>query len=306
MLKRTLLIAAVALFGSSFAAQAGEGERFPQGQTRSGVRGPEGRGSESGDRNRFRRSEGRGSGLFRDKHTSSPGEAYRNFTQNELKNVPLLQSQLEALSQIQQERSNMQRERNQVADDRSLSPDAALRKFHDLLRREDTLNERQKDLLSRMVRESEAVERQIGVRRAEIERTLALNSVPDLEDGDTPTTEQLERRSLRRTLRMYDFFQSRIKDLRQNPERLDLLHRFFRGIPPGDDGSEGKMVEQARRRLEEIQQEQGDLEKRLERLNGEVRELRQLLRVRPERGTHRQDESSTGTRPVTGRRQQDQ
>lgn len=278
MLKFRVIIAVVAIAGVSLSLN--------------------GRSPEDKDRGRFRHGGPQGSGFFRDRHTSGPGEMYRAFFQNELKNVPLLQQHLGALWQIQQKRLELQRERDQVADNRTLRPEVALRRFHDLLGREDKLNEQQKELFGQVIRDAGRIQQQITARRQQIEQQLGSSQVPDTGEGKAPSPEQIERKNLRRALRMYDFFQGRIEEVRKNPERIDLLNRFLRNVPPADEMAEGRMVDHARRRLEEIQREQQELEARLDHLQNEVRELRQMLRLRSERrdGPQRgQDERTTGT-----------
>jgi len=237
------------------------------------------------NRENHRHGSGRQGDFYRDGETTSAGESMRAAMMAELQHVPLLHERVTQVYEVQQERFKLQRERVRVADDRSLSPEAALRKFHEILRQEDRLNQRQKVQLQEFVRDAGAIRKQIEARRNGIEGRLSALNVPDVEEGQQPTPEQTERRNLRRSLRMYDFFYDRLKTIEENPQRVDLLNRLFRGGFSNEDGAEARITEQARRRMDEIHEEQVELQGRMQRLSQEVQELREMMRARERNAT---------------------
>ena len=210
--------------------------------------------------------------------TSSPLAVFRRLLQDEVKNVPALVPRLNELLEVQQQRNALQKQRAQVADDRSLSSEESLRKFHDLLKREDELNTQQKTVFESMLRDAPVIQKQIAERRKQIQQRIQeLGPQQPSENNEPPTLEQEEARSLGRASRFYEFLDSRVTSLQAHPDRLEMLNRFFKGMPNIEE-PDAQTIEKARVRLDQIQQEQDELADRLDKLEDEVRELRQFLR----------------------------
>ncbi|MGI8905855.1 MAG: hypothetical protein ACR2IE_05110 [Candidatus Sumerlaeaceae bacterium] len=216
---------------------------------------------------------------FRDPGSSSPLVMFRQFLRDEMKNVPLLAPKVSDLADIQQQRNVLQKERAQIADDRSLSSEQSLRKFHDLLKREDNLNNRQKSLLESFVNDAPRIQKQIAERRQQIQAKLKQLPEPLEDDGtEALTPQRTEARNLMQSARLYEFLDARMTSLQENPERVDMLQRFFKGMPNFDEPERGGGYEEARSRLQQIQLEQEKLSERMDRLDEEIRQLRQVLR----------------------------
>ena len=213
----------------------------------------------------------------RDFPTSGPAAAYRQFLMEELKNVPLLESKIRDLMQMQQERTNLSRQRSQLADPSGDKPsEEQLREFHRLLRREDDLTSRQEGLLHDFIRDSGQIQAQIAARREEIRSKL---------DGKPEVGGDLDTRNLWRARRMYDFLAQRLERLEEEPDRAEVLRSLLRGIWNTDE-VDPQMAEQARKRLNQIQQDQEELRRRMNQIDDQVEQLQELLdRAGQRRGT---------------------
>lgn len=257
------------LFAEVLAAQTADPVRTPQQR-------PQGDSSRT-----FRSPAGvRNMPLFREGSSSGPMVMFRQFMREELKNVPALDPVITDLVEIQQQRNLLQRQRSQIADDRTLSSDESLRKFHDLLKREDELNVRQREVLQKLLHDGPVIQKQIADRKKYIQKRLqelAPSGQPPVSVG-TPGEEQTEFHNLSHAARLYEFLGSRMTSIQANPDRIELLNRFFKGMPNMDETSPDTL-QHARERLQQIQQEQDELADRMDQLEDELRQLRQLLRV---------------------------
>jgi hypothetical protein len=218
--------------------------------------------------------------LFREPGTSAPLTMFRQFMREEMKNIPTLEPRLTELVEIQQQRTLLQKQRAQIADDRSLNSEESLRKFHDLLKREDDLNNRQKGVLQALIKDAPQIQKQIGDRKSKIQERLHELGAEAPEPGEPQPAdlpEQAEIRNLNHAAKLYDFLSGRITALQANPDRVELLNRFFKGLPNSDE-PDGPSIEKARTRLDQLQQEHDNLSDRMERIESELRELRQYLR----------------------------
>ena len=204
--------------------------------------------------------------------------ATANFRQHmltELHQVPLLESKLQKLLQIQQERTTLQRQRQQLALSTSKPTEDVMREFHMLLEHEDALTSAQKSVLAEFVRDADPIRDQIDKRRKEL---AAQQEEMRKASGDTavPFGGTPEMRRLVRQQRAYDFLYERLGNLRDNPNQPDWVRGFLRGMW-GPEELDARMAEQFRRRLQELEQDQDELRRRLDVLDGKASELREIL-----------------------------
>lgn len=289
-----VLVAALQVCAAVAVAQAPPGSPFSQdGRSNSQVR-PPGEGTRA-----FKSPAGtRAMSMIREGNSSGPLAMFRLFMRDEIKNVPALAPKVNSLAEMQQQRNALQRQRASVAEDRSLSADESLRKFHDLMKREDELNNRQRGLLDELVKDTPQIQKQISDRRQQIQKRLEELGEPEpTMDFRMPATpEEQEARNLAHADKLYQFLDKRLQMLQENPDRLDLLNRFFKGMPTMEE-PEGPALEDARRKLEQMQNEHDDLTERMQRLEGQIREMRQFLRQPGSGEPHWHRDSDDNPRP---------
>lgn len=239
------------------------------------------------DQGRTFRTPGRPYGFFRDNNSTSPMSAYRQAIQQEVARVPALQPKLQELMDLQKQRFEIHRERYRIASQPE-NPDAALRKFHDLLKQEDALNERQRKLQDQFLKDYDKIREQVARRRQQIEQELA-KTPADSESHD----------NLSRTVRFYTSFEKRLETVKENPDRPDVLNRLLRSGPQPD-----QEPDEAHQRVQEIRQELRELQRRQERLREELQRLQKDHPMDeddemegPPPGTHRPSPPGEGPPP---------
>lgn len=204
--------------------------------------------------------------------------AFRQRMFEELRNIPTLNFYVLQIMELQQERSSLQRRRQQIAHDSDQPSDAQIRQFHSLLKREDELTTRQQQLLKRFAGDSEKIQSEIMKRRQAIASQLdKLNAdKPARPDKDSTQT-----KTLYRTLRFYDFLFDRMANLREAPNQTEWLNPILKGTW-GPDEPDTQIVQLARQRLQQLSQEQENLRRKLQLLDDQIFELREMLdNVRP-------------------------
>lgn len=221
--------------------------------------------------------QGRGFGGFRDSATSGAMAGFRQNMMAELHNVPLLESKVKRAIQIQTERQTLQRQRELIALSRSKPSAEILSDFHKLLGREDELTSAQNEVVDELLRDSEAIQRQVELRRNELSAKLDEMRKDSPQSGPgAPMSGGLEPRRIWRTLRAYDFIYESLGRLRDNPKRAEWIRGFLRGMW-GSEEIDNKIIEQARRRLQELEQDQDDLRRKTEMIDERINELRETL-----------------------------
>lgn len=229
----------------------------------------------------MRPSGGRHFGGFHDGFTSGGG--FRQRMLEEIRHVPLLEKRLKAMMEIQQERASLQHARDQFARRTEKPSSSQLNEFHDLLRREDLLTSQQEQLISQLLRDADKIQEQIAKRRADItKRQAELKSRPQTPDIGG------ELRLLERSAGLYQFLDDKIDDLRENPQQqTDLLRRLTKGMWFVGE-ADPHMTEQVRRRLQQVQEDQDSLRHRMDEIDGQINELKELLDLmnRPNQRSH--------------------
>jgi hypothetical protein len=222
--------------------------------------------------------------FIREGFTSSPLVAYQQFMQEELSHVPSLQPMMLRLTELQQQRMNLWKERGKIAENREAPAGDSLKQFHALLSREGDINTKQKQVLDDMARDVDAIRKEIQARRQEVrnrleelETTGPESAKVETDDKHRNTAEEQEIRSLNRKLRFYSYMDERMEDLKTGANRESLVNRFFKGLPLGDPSADNRMNDQLKKRVGSIQQQQDRLMRQMEDLNSELDLVRGLL-----------------------------
>jgi hypothetical protein len=261
---------------------------------------------QQGERPRGHRwSGGRDFPFLREGHTSSPLMIYKQYLQEEMSHIPTLEPKVRKLIELQQRRMQIQKERAGLAENRQAPAGDSLKRFHALLKEEDEVNSQQKQALDEMAREADPIRKEIAARRQDVKAkfdALEAERPPQdtkPEDGrDRPDDpKERERRSLGRTLRFYGFLDDRMDDLKKGKNRDYLVNRFFKGMPMGDSAQDGRMSEQLRQRIVDIERQQDRLTHQMDELNKELELVRGLLKH-----NERQNDGKDGHRDGPWRR----
>lgn len=266
--------AAIAMALMATAAIAQERREPPNGQrvleSRHTTSRGDGSGFVFGDRSRRSR--------WSDNSSSGALSQFRQAMQSELRHVPQLEEKITRLLDIQQERINLFRKRTQIAQKGGEKTDVALQQFHQVLKDEEALNARQEKLMSDFAKDAEAVSQQVAARRAQVQE--------EIEKARASKDPKADIKSLQRIDRMYAVFQERMENLKENPEAGDWLRKFSRTFwHGGQDDLDPQLLEKVRHRVEQLQQDQESLRRRLTEIDDEMGELRDLLESnRPFRG----------------------
>lgn len=222
----------------------------------------------------------------RDGGTSWSMVGQMQATLEEFKHVPLLDKDITPLVKLQQERYALAVARQHaVSGQRADRPsDSELKAFHDLLRKDDELTSRQQELLQALSRDADAIQQQIGQRRQEIAQRLK-----ELSKQPPSSTVSQEMRALSRANRAYDFVADRLANVQERPLAADWLRRFMHGMLSGDE-PDPQMLDQFRRRLQQIEQDQEELRRKAAQLDQQIDEIQDLLEharpaARPPRST---------------------
>lgn len=219
----------------------------------------------------------------RDDVTTPPtGLSFRLAMMRDLElHVPLLHEKLQAFGAIQDERQKLQIQKRQVAQTSGRS-EVRLKRFHDLLRREDLLTSRQRALYAETARDAERIRNQIAKRRSRIEahlRDLELRG-EELRPTD-PGPDHPEFRFLTRALRVYETLEQKLDARAENRNRPDWVRPLFRGLIPPEDEPAGIRNDHAERRLKHLRAERDELRRRLMQVQREIDELERARRHNP-------------------------
>jgi hypothetical protein len=175
------------------------------------------------------RREGRGGDPARDWHRPKP-EEFRSYMQTELAANPALNKRVVRLSEIQARRQALQKKRQAAAGQTTASRDVVIKKFHTLLREDMELSDRARQIAREIVNDMPRIKKQLDERRNSLNSSLAAAEKADA-DANTSSTAA---RDLRRRLHYLDFLERKLDDIKDHPERLDLLARVLRGAPPDE------------------------------------------------------------------------
>ncbi len=199
-------------------------------------------------------------------------EAFRQLMKAELKEVPALNQRMVRLMDIQGERFELQKQRQEVGRHKD-NRDATIKKFHGLLRRDQELSDEARKIVQDIVRDMPEIKNQLDNRRAGLDAQLAKENAATT---DTQTSSTVSR-ELRRKLRYVDYLENKLGELKTHPERLDLLARFLRGLPfddPGNDRDDNDKADTPRERLNELLRRQRRLRHELQEVEREIDKLR--------------------------------
>lgn len=192
---------------------------------------------------------------------------------NEMKHVPTLDARLRGLLQVQQQKMALQRERREFIEDSGIASDVVLRRFHDLLKREDVLTSRQQEMIGLIRADVDKIQNEIAKRRAELARQT---ESPVKEE--TRFSAYLERRRLQRMIRFYDSLSESLAKLKEDENESEWIRRISRGGWPAEE-IDAEVLEQSRRRIQQLVQEQEELRRRMQELDLQINELDELLQT---------------------------
>lgn len=152
--------------------------------------------------------------------------------QEELAHLPSLNSRMQRLMDIQSKRHELQKQRQDTATSRNETREVIIARFHELLQQDLNLSDDARKIVQEITRNLPRIKSQIETRRSHLQTELEqLNSAESA--SETSSSQALE---TRRRLRYLDYLEKKLGDMETHPERLDLLARVLRGLPP-DDGS---------------------------------------------------------------------
>jgi hypothetical protein len=210
----------------------------------------------------------------RDSMTSGPVANIRQLMSNELKNVPLLGDKIRDLMQIHQERMVLQRQRQQIAMSSEEPTDEVLKRFHELLRREDQLTSKVQALTGDLARDAEKIRKQVLRRQQEIDSQIAQLREVRPDSKEPAATGDI--RNLARAKRLYDFVLELLNSLESEQNSQEWPSKLMRGLWAQDE-IDSHVAEQARRQLQQIQHDQEDLRRRIEQIDERLQDLTELL-----------------------------
>lgn len=214
--------------------------------------------------------------LFRDGPTTgSSGAGFRQAMMEDLRDhVPLLHAQMQAVFAIQQERQHLQVQKREAARASERS-EAKLQRFHELVRRDDTLTSRQRALLVETAAGAEAIRAQVALRRSELEARLLELESDELENPErAQDAETTEIRFLTRAIRTYGFLDSRLAALQENPRNPEWMRPLLKGMFfAGGESDDSRRGDGTERRLQQLQEEEENLRRRLHWIQREIEAL---------------------------------
>lgn len=188
----------------------------------------------------------------------------------ELKHVPLLLARIQQINQLQQSRQALFRERQNMAQKTDRPSERTLKDFHGVLSRDDEISSRIQELQAQFAADAPEMLKQIAARRTELQAELeAAKDNPAQFDAD-------ELKNKTRAIKIYDYIESRLEALRDDPKQADWMRRVMRGMWMMDE-LDARTSEQLRRRIDDVQHEQDELRRRMTQLDSQVKELRELL-----------------------------
>jgi hypothetical protein len=233
----------------------------------------------TGDLREYQGTAGRFGGRHRfgwgfDRRTTPGRSMFRQSFMDELKHCPTLDGKVRALLNLQRERVELYQRLGQAARRTDLPSSELWRDFHDLLKQRDEMSTRQLELTEQFASDSDTILREIDSRRETLREQLSSSETP----VDDPSQSRLDTGEVSRLLRMYDFIYDRIRSLRDEPRRAGWLRGFQRGLWRVDD-LDSQIVENVRRRLQQIEHDKEEMSRRLYLLENEIEELREMLDV---------------------------
>ncbi len=212
----------------------------------------------------------------RDRDTSDSRSSMREFMQAEMTQVPALTNVWRGVQEVQQDRLILAREREEIARSSSGDTREQLRRFHDNLAREDALTSRLQDIAREASLVSDAAEKQILARRAELQKQLDSGSDDSTTKNSDPDSTGTTR-NLRMAIRLYDVMLERLPALKENPGDAAAVQRLFGRTSWFSEDLDPILIGQAQRRLRQLEQEANDLRRRAEQLESQVTQMRELL-----------------------------
>ncbi|MBX7244330.1 MAG: hypothetical protein K1X53_02455 [Candidatus Sumerlaeaceae bacterium] len=220
---------------------------------------------------------GMGAGNGREFFTSATRSNMRRDFFEELKNVPTLERHLRPMMALQEERIKIQRERQRWASDPK-----GLEKFHSALGREDDLTSRQEELFRAFMNDLDTIRAEVEARREDIRKRYEEARKNDSPNQPMPSTD--EARALYRNGKFYELFSDRLAALKDNPRPNEFMRVIMRGSLESND-MDPQMVERARKRIQELQQEQDDLRQRMKDLEDKLAEVQDILNISGRQGS---------------------
>ena len=182
---------------------------------------------------------------------------------------------MQRLLQVQQERAELAREREEIARAPGGNTRAQLERFHDNLAREDRLTSRLQELAKAMTADAAEIEKQVEARRATLQKEL--DEATARGTGTPDGGRWQATRNVRMAIRMYDGILERLAGFRENPPDASAIQRMFGRAGWAADDLDPILVAQAQRRLQQLDQEANDLRRRADLLESQIGELRELL-----------------------------
>lgn len=211
----------------------------------------------------------------RDNATTETRQSGREYLQAEFTHIPALASAWQRLLQVQQERAELAREREEIARAPGGNTRAQLERFHDNLAREDRLTSRLQELARELTADAAEIEKQVEARRAALQKEL--DEAPARGTGAPDGGRWQATRNVRMAIRMYDGILERLAGFRENPADGAAVQRMFGRAGWAADDLDPILVAQAQRRLQQLDQEANDLRRRADLLESQIGELRELL-----------------------------
>jgi chromosome segregation ATPase len=202
------------------------------------------------------------------------GMMMRQFVSEELSHVPSLQSKLQRVIQLQQEKANLEQKLRQSV--QGAGRETRWTDFHELLGRQDAVTTKMLELLAEFSRDSDRLHEEVARRRQEIGSQIDELRRNRPEGTGEARDDTPEMRTLNRGLRFYDFVLDRLAVLHENPQRIEWLRSLLRGSL-GNDTADMQVVQQALRRLQQLEQDQEELRRSMQQVEGQIAELRETL-----------------------------
>lgn len=247
----------------------------PPGHAANERRGHDKRGHDSNesDRGHHGNDNRRERGRSFDRRMPAP-EAVREFHQiarEELGHLPSLNSRTNRLVEIQNERRNLQKQRQAIAADDKRKRDAKIEEFHSLLQRDLELAEESRKIAQQIVRQLPGIQSEIKTRRDTLDAELQTELAKDT------TTTSTAARVIERRIGYIRYIDHKLKELEKRPERLDLLTRLTHAIPLDEftrESLKNREPRTAEDHQEELERRQKHLQKELEQVENELQILK--------------------------------
>lgn len=195
----------------------------------------------------------------------------------ELDHLPSLNSRMERLMDIQSQRHELQKQRQDTATNRNETREVIVARFHELLQQDLNLSDDARKIVQEITRNLPRIKSQIETRRSHLQTELEqLNTADSTSETSSPQAQETRRR-----LRYLDYLEKKLGDMETHPERLDLLARVLRGLPPddgfrrGDGGhhrrdSSPESVSDLKEKRKALQDALKDIDEKLEKLDSEA------------------------------------